>query len=100
MLLFGGAALVAVNLLLRTRPSTWKLSSLAVIVFASLATYYAEQIRDFYQEFDDDNAEGWKASVLGALLLVVNSVNLYLLAATFLGRFLSDDGDRSDDLER
>lgn len=100
MLVLGGTAMAAVNLLLRTSPSSWKLSSLAVIVFACLTAYYAEQIRDFYQEFDDDNAEGWKASVLGALLLVVNSVNLYLLAATFLGRFLSDDGDRSDDLPR
>jgi len=96
MLLFGGGSLVGVNFLLHTPPSAWKLSSLAIVVFACLAAYYAEQIRDFYQEFDDDNAEGWKASVLGALLLVVNSVNLYLLAATFLSRFLNDNRDHSD----
>jgi FtsH-binding integral membrane protein len=98
MLLFGGIAVVSVNLLLRTPPSAWKLSTLAVVVFAGLAACHAQQIRDFYQEFDDDNAEGWKASVLGALLLVVNSVNLYILVATFLGRFLQDDTGRADDL--
>jgi uncharacterized protein len=96
MMLSGGVILVGVNLLLRTPSSAWTLSSLAIIVFACLTAYYAQQIRDFYQEFDDDNAEGWKASVLGALLLLVNSVNLYLLVATFLPRV--DDDDPTDEL--
>jgi FtsH-binding integral membrane protein len=100
MMLLGGIILVAVNLLLRSPSSAWKSSTLAVVVFAGLSAYYAQPIRDFYQEFDDDNAQGWKASVLGALLLVVNSVNLYLLVATFLGRFFQDDADRSDELDR
>jgi FtsH-binding integral membrane protein len=82
MILTGGAILIAVNGLLHTPSSAWTLSALAVVIFACLAGYYGQQIRDFYQEFDDDNAQGWKASVLGALLLIVNSVNLYLLAVT------------------
>jgi FtsH-binding integral membrane protein len=95
MILAGGAILAVINSLLRTSSGTWTLSSLAVVIFACLAGYHAQQIRDFYQEYDDDNAEGWKASVLGALLLLVNSVNLYLLAATFLPR---DEGDSTDEL--
>ncbi len=59
--------------------------------------YFAQTIRDFYQDFDDDNAEGWEASVLGALLLLVNSVNVYLLAGTYFNR---DDRDSSDALPR
>ena len=97
MILAGGAILAAVNLLLRTPSFTWTLSSVAVVIFARLVASHAQQIRDFYQDFDDDNAEGWKASVLGALLLLVNSVNLYLLVATFLGRFLNQEGERTDD---
>lgn len=97
MILAGGVILVAVNLLLRTPSFAWTLSSLAVVIFTMLAVNYAQQIRDFYQEFDDDNAQGWKASVLGALLLLVNTVNLYLLAASLLSR--DDDGrDTRDDL--
>jgi FtsH-binding integral membrane protein len=95
LILSGGVILVAVNLLLHTPSFTWTLSSLAVVVFAVLAVNHAQEIRDFYQEFDDDNAEGWKASVLGALLLIVNSGNLYLLAATFLGRFVGDAEKRT-----
>jgi FtsH-binding integral membrane protein len=98
MILAGGLILVVVNSLLHTPSSAWTLSALAVVTFAFLAGYYGQQIRDFYQEFDDDNAEGWKASVLGALLLLVNSVNIYLLAASFFSR--DDDDDSTDKLSR
>jgi hypothetical protein len=99
MIVAGGVILVAVNLLSHSSPATWTVSSLVVVIFAGLVAYYAQQIRDFYQDFDDDNAQGWKASVLGALLLLVNSVNLLILAATFLSR-RDDDGDCTDNLPR
>ncbi len=91
MILAGGVILFVVNRLLHSSPATWNVSALAVVVFAMLASYHAERIRDFYQEFDDDNAEGWKASVLGALLLLMNSVNVYLLLVSTLGRLIADD---------
>ena len=97
MILAGGAILAAVNLALATPHVTWSLSSVAVVIFAGLASSHAQQIRDFYQDFDDDNAQGWKASVLGALLLLVNLVNLYLLLGSVLSRD-RDDRDPSDDL--
>jgi FtsH-binding integral membrane protein len=98
MIVAGGMIMVAVNLLLRTPSFAWTLSALAVVIFARLVASHAQEIRDFYQNFDDDNVEGWKASVLGALLLLVNSVNLYLLTATFLGRFLNEKGERTGEL--
>jgi FtsH-binding integral membrane protein len=94
MILAGGVILVAINLLAHTPSSVWTVTSLAVVVFAGLAACHAQQIRDFYQDFDDDNAEGWKASVLGALLLLINSVNIYFLLVTFLP---SKDQDDSTD---
>jgi uncharacterized protein len=97
MMLAGGLILVAVNLALGTSNFTWSLSSIAVVLFAGLASYHAQEIRDFYQDFDDDNAEGWKASVLGALLLLLNSVNLYLLLVS-LRLLVSDERDSADDL--
>jgi FtsH-binding integral membrane protein len=96
MILAGGLILAAVNLALGSPNLTWSLSSVAVVIFAGLASSHAQQIRDFYQDFDDDNAEGWKASVLGALLLLVN---LYLLLGSFSSRD-RDDRDPSDDLSR
>jgi FtsH-binding integral membrane protein len=84
MILGGGLALIVVNLAFGTPRFAWSLSSVAVVVFAGLAGSHAQQIRDFYQDFDDDNADGWKASLVGALLLLLNSVNLYLLVSGIL----------------
>jgi FtsH-binding integral membrane protein len=97
MILGGGLALVSINLALGTPRFAWTLSSIAVVGFACLAGSHAQQIRDFYQDFDDDNAEGWKASLVGALLLMLNSVNFYLLVAGILGQiasFLSADDEK------
>lgn len=100
----GGLILVSVNLAFGTPRFAWTLSSIAVVVFAALAGFHAQQIRDFYQDFDDDNAEGWKASLVGALLLLLNSVNLYLLVAgalVELASFFSGDDEKEalrDDL--
>ncbi|MGA3126908.1 MAG: Bax inhibitor-1 family protein [Candidatus Korobacteraceae bacterium] len=98
MILAGGVILAAVNFGLNTSSFTWALSSVEVVIFAGLLSYFGQTIRDFYQDFDDDNAEGWKASALGALLLLVNSVNVYLLAAAFLAR--DNDRESSDALPR
>jgi FtsH-binding integral membrane protein len=99
-LVLGGGLIVAwVNKLLDTPKLTWSVSSIAVVIFAGLASYFAQQIRDFYQDFDDDNAQGWKASVLGALLLTVNLVNVFLLFSSLLSRDLDSD-DSTDDLPR
>jgi FtsH-binding integral membrane protein len=88
----GGTVILAVvNSALHTTRFVWGICSVATVVFAVLGGYYAQQIRDFYQDFDDDNAQGWKASVLGALLLLINSINVYLLIASFLPS--KEDGD-------
>jgi len=100
MILGGGLALVVLNLALATPKLAWSLSSLVVVLFGMVAGAHGQQVRDFYQEFDDDNAQGWKASVLGALLLVLNSINLYLLATAVLGRFLEDRVEQREDSRR
>ncbi len=89
MILGGGVTLVVVNVALGTPRFAWTLSSIATVVFACLAGSHAQQIRDFYQDFDDDNADGWKASLVGALLLLLNSVNLYLLVSGILVQLAS-----------
>jgi FtsH-binding integral membrane protein len=99
MILGGGAILATVNKLLGTSKLTWTLCSVLVVIFGGLLAYLGQAIRDFYQDFDDDNAQGWKASVLGALLLVLNLVNVFLLFSSLLSREL-DEEDSSDDLPR
>ena len=92
-----------VNKLLGTPKLSWTLSSVVVVIFGGLAGYFGQEIRDFYQDFDDDNAQGWKASVLGALLLVVNLVNVFLLFSSLSSSFFSresDEDDATDNLPR
>ena len=79
---------------------TLLIAPVVVVIFGGLMAFFAQQIRDLYQDFDDDNAQGWKASVLGALLLLVNSVNVYLLVVTFLGRVPGEALDECDQDER
>jgi FtsH-binding integral membrane protein len=95
MILSGGAILAAVNHGLGSPRLTWSISAIAVVVFAWVAGSHAQQVRDLYQEFDDDNAEGWKASVVGALLLLLNLVNLYLLVGAVMGNIFDDSENRS-----
>ncbi len=103
MILGGSAILAVVNKLLGTPKLSWTLSSVVVVIFGGLAGYFGQEIRDFYQDFDDDNAQGWKASVLGALLLVVNLVNVFLLFSSLCSSFFSresDEDDATDNLPR
>ncbi|MDR3765313.1 MAG: Bax inhibitor-1 family protein [Acidobacteriota bacterium] len=86
MILCGGVLLVAVNLLAATSTWVWGFSALAVVVFALLEGYHGHEIRDLYQDLDNDNPQGWEASVLGALLLFMNSANFYLFLASMLPR--------------
>ena len=103
MILGGEAILAVVNKLLGTPKLSWTLSSVVVVIFGGLVAYFGQEIRDFYQDFDDDNAQGWKASVLGALLLVISLVNVFLLFASLCSNFFSretDEGDPTDNLPR
>lgn len=93
----GIAILLMVNCLLGTPKLLWAFCGVAQLVFTLLAGYHAQEIRDLYQNFDDDNAQGWKASVLGALLLFMNSVNVYLLLAAVLPEDDDDDHRQASD---
>jgi hypothetical protein len=62
---------------------------LGILVFCGLAAYHAQNIRNFEWEFDDDDAAQDKAAVIGALLLYLDFVNLYMMimrAASVLER--------------
>ncbi len=81
MIASGGVILAAINSLLGNPHFVWGICSVAVLVFAGIGGWKAQEIRDFYQDFDDDNPAGWKASVVGALVLMIYSFNIYLLLA-------------------
>ena len=81
MIASGTAIVAALNTWLGNSHFIWGICTVTVLVFAGIGGWKAQEIRDYYQDFDDDNPAGWKASVVGALVLMIFSFNAYLLLA-------------------
>jgi FtsH-binding integral membrane protein len=83
-----GGVILAIPCKLLTSQGTMTavLLVLTVAVFANLVSHHKDDLTDLYEEFDDDPSE-WKSAVCGALLLSLSFVNLYLLAASTVGRW-------------
>ncbi len=80
--LMGGAAFalqILVNLTLGHSDAYYGTATLGILVFCGLASYHAQNIRNFEWEFDDDDTAQDKAAVIGALLLYLDFVNLYMM---------------------
>ena len=60
----------------------------AFVLFAALASYYCDDIRELDLQFEDDPSE-WKSAVCGALILYLNFINLYLLVTRLVGETFS-----------
>ncbi len=90
-LAIGLAVVVAVNLLMRNAVVYWAMSYLGVIIFAILISYHTDFICDLEYEFEDDDPQRDKAALIGALLISLDFVNLYVMASQlFLGRSRQD----------
>lgn len=87
---YGFAVQIFCNLALGHSDAYYGTATLGILVFAGLASYHAQNIRNFEWEFDDDDAKQDKAALIGALLLYLDFVNLYMLimrsAATFASK--------------
>ncbi len=66
------------NLALRHSEAYFGTATLGIIVFCGLAAYHSQNIRNFEWEFDDDDGQQDKAALVGALLLYLDFVNLYM----------------------
>ncbi|MDT8070160.1 MAG: Bax inhibitor-1/YccA family protein [Terriglobia bacterium] len=76
---FGFVLQILVNAVLGHTDAYYASATLGIIVFCGLASYHAGNIRDFEWEFDDDDSLQDKAAVVGALLLYLDFVNLYMM---------------------
>lgn len=75
-----------VNLFLRSEAVAWVVSYIGVIVFVGLTAYDAQKIKALaYQGFEDQESER-KLSVLGALTLYLDFINLFLMLLRIFGR--------------
>jgi FtsH-binding integral membrane protein len=76
--LIGIIIAIVVNLFLRSTGLDWLISILGIGVFAGLTAYDTQRIKAMYDSRDDDTAAGRK-SVVAALSLYLNFVNLFMM---------------------
>lgn len=78
MFMVGSGVAVAVNFVLGHSNAHYAASVVLLLVFCWLVSTHGGAIRDFGWDFDDDDAERDKAALIGALLLYLDLVTLYL----------------------
>ena len=73
-----------VNLFLRSTGLDWMLSIVGVGVFAGLTAYDTQRIKAMYSSTDDETSAGRK-SVIAALSLYLNFINLFMMLLRLAG---------------
>jgi len=73
-----------VNLFLRSTELDWLISIVGVGVFAGLTAYDTQRIKAMYDSADDELSAGRK-SVIGALSLYLNFINLFMMMLRLAG---------------
>ncbi len=73
-----------VNIWLASSMMQWIISCVGVLVFAGLTAYDTQQIKEMYDVNDDGTASGRK-SIMGALRLYLDFLNLFLMLLNLFG---------------
>ena len=73
-----------INLFLRSTGLDWLISIVGVGVFAGLTAYDTQRIKAMYESRDDETTAGRK-SVIAALSLYLNFLNLFLMLLRLMG---------------
>jgi FtsH-binding integral membrane protein len=74
----------AVNMFFRSPMVMWVGSVAGVGIFAGLTAYYTQMIKNMYYVGDDGTVAGRKA-VLGALVLYISFVNMFMMLLNLMG---------------
>jgi uncharacterized protein len=82
--LIGIIIAIVVNLFLRSSGLDWLISIVGVGVFAGLTAYDTQRIKAMYDSRDDETSAGRK-SVIAALSLYLNFVNLFMMLLRLVG---------------
>ena len=86
MALIGIILASIVNFFLESETLYWIISYLGVAIFVGLVAYDTQKIKEMSYEIDHTSDEGKKASVLGALTLYLDFINLFLFLLRLFGR--------------
>ena len=86
MALFGLIAAMVVNIFLNSNLMSWIISFVGVVLFVGLTAYDTQKIKKMAGYVDAASEEGKKASIMGALTLYLDFINLFLFLLRLLGK--------------
>ena len=82
--LFGLMLAMIVNIFLKSSGLDFAISAIGVLIFAGLTAWDTQKIKEMYDANDDGTVSGRK-TVMGALTLYLDFINLFLFMLRFLG---------------
>lgn len=76
---------VLVNLFLQSSAMAFVISVVGVLVFAGLTAYDTQRLKELYYQLDGSGETMAKATIMGALTLYLDFLNMFLFLLNFLG---------------
>ena len=86
MALIGLIVAMVVNLFLNSSFMSWIISLVGVVLFVGLTAYDTQKIKNMAGSIDSASEDGKKASIMGALTLYLDFINLFLFLLRLLGK--------------
>ena len=81
---FGLIIAMLINIFLQSSALDFAISAIGVLVFSGLTAYDTQKIKEMYFEGDDQLVAGRK-SIMGALTLYLDFINLFMFMLQFMG---------------
>jgi len=86
MALIGLIIASVVNIFVASEIFDWIISYVGVAIFVGLTAYDTQKIKNMSTGIDSSSEEGSKASIMGALALYLDFINLFLFLLRIMGR--------------
>jgi FtsH-binding integral membrane protein len=85
MALIGIIVASVINMFLGSSTLGWIISFIGVILFVALTAYDTQKIKRWSESVDGSSEDGRKASIMGALMLYLDFINLFLFLLRLMG---------------
>jgi hypothetical protein len=84
--LIGVILMSVVNIFLQSTALYWLISIVGVLIFVVLIARDSQRLKRMASQLDPNTDQGARASILGALALYLDLINLFLFLLRFMGR--------------
>ncbi len=86
MALFGLIIASVINIFVHSSSLEWLISYVGVLIFVGLTAWDTQKIKKMSIGIESGSEEGGRASIMGALALYLDFINLFLLLLRIMGR--------------